>query len=205
MGFPISISPGESRSCAGSGGLPRRVIVCHLGSGASVCALLDGVSVDTSMGMTPLEGLVMATRCGDIDPGLILYLLRERKIASDDLDDLLNHKSGLAGLAEGSGGERARLEDRRGAGSEAEIRSAEFRLQRAQVYRRVCGGARRFGRACVYRRHRRRLGGHPRACLRQSLEFLGFGSTTSVNHARFRARGCKISVDGRCRCLGHSH
>jgi len=76
-----------------------RLITCHLGSGASVCALRDGRSVDTSMGLTPLEGLVMGTRSGDVDPGLLLYLLRSQGMTPDALDDLLNHESGLKGLS----------------------------------------------------------------------------------------------------------
>jgi acetate kinase len=76
----------------------KRHIICHLGNGASVCALLDGKSVDTSMGFTPMEGLVMGTRAGDLDPGLILYLLRQGKCEAE-LDALLNHESGLLGLS----------------------------------------------------------------------------------------------------------
>ncbi|HEX6096995.1 MAG TPA: acetate/propionate family kinase [Thermoanaerobaculia bacterium] len=76
----------------------RRHVICHLGSGASVCALLDGRSVDTSMGLTPLEGLVMGTRAGDLDPGVVLHLLRQGHSA-EELDDLLNHRSGLLGLS----------------------------------------------------------------------------------------------------------
>ncbi|MGO8671404.1 MAG: acetate/propionate family kinase [Capsulimonadaceae bacterium] len=76
-----------------------RLVVCHLGSGASVCAVRDGRSVDTSMGMTPLEGLVMGTRSGDVDPGLLLYLRRATKMTTEAVDDLLNHRSGLLGLS----------------------------------------------------------------------------------------------------------
>jgi acetate kinase len=73
----------------------RRVITCQLGAGVSLCAVLDGVSVDTTMGFTPNEGLVMATRSGDVDPGLLMWLgLRE-----PDLADALEHRSGLFGLA----------------------------------------------------------------------------------------------------------
>jgi len=72
----------------------RRVVSCHLGAGASLCAILDGVSVDTTMGFTPLEGLVMATRSGDVDPGLVGWL-DERE---DDVADALDHRSGLLGL-----------------------------------------------------------------------------------------------------------
>jgi len=80
----------------------RRHIVCHLGNGASVCAILGGKSIDTSMGFTPMEGLVMGTRAGDVDPGALLYLLRQGK-SEADLDDLLNHRSGLLGVSGRSG------------------------------------------------------------------------------------------------------
>ncbi len=87
--------------------LPRpRLVSCHLGNGASVCAIRDGKSIDTSMGLTPMEGLVMGTRSGDIDPGLILYLLRGGRSVAE-VDDLLNHQSGLLGLSGISGDLRA--------------------------------------------------------------------------------------------------
>ncbi len=76
-----------------------RVITCHLGGGCSVCAVEYGRSVETSMGMTPLEGLVMGTRSGDIDPGALLHLMRAEGMDVDELDILLNRKSGLAGLS----------------------------------------------------------------------------------------------------------
>ncbi|MEO6201137.1 MAG: acetate kinase [Cryobacterium sp.] len=74
-------------------------IVLHLGNGASVCAVRGGLSVETSMGMTPLEGLVMGTRSGDIDPGVLFHLHRKAGIGIDELDLLLNRGSGLLGLA----------------------------------------------------------------------------------------------------------
>jgi acetate kinase len=75
-----------------------KIISCHLGSGASVCAVDHGLSVDTSMGMTPLEGLVMGTRAGDLDPGVILHLLRHRKMDVSEIDRMLNKESGLLGI-----------------------------------------------------------------------------------------------------------
>jgi acetate kinase len=75
-----------------------RLVVLHLGNGASAAAIRAGRPVDTSMGMTPLEGLVMGTRSGDLDPGVLLHLLR-RGHSVDDLEDLLHHRSGLQGLA----------------------------------------------------------------------------------------------------------
>ncbi len=77
-----------------------RLITCHLGGGCSVCAIEYGRSVETSMGLTPLEGLVMGTRSGDIDPGVLFHLARTEEMGIDELDDLLNRKSGLAGVSE---------------------------------------------------------------------------------------------------------
>lgn len=76
----------------------RRLVVCHLGSGASVTAVLDGRSVDTTMGFTPLEGVPMATRSGSVDPGLLLHLAREG-LSIDELDRGLNHQAGLLGVS----------------------------------------------------------------------------------------------------------
>ncbi|MGZ7079615.1 MAG: acetate/propionate family kinase [Thermoanaerobaculia bacterium] len=79
-----------------------RMIACHLGNGASICAMRDGRSIDTSMGFTPMEGLLMGTRAGDIDPGVILYLMRHGK-REPELDDLLNRRSGLLAVSGKSG------------------------------------------------------------------------------------------------------
>jgi acetate kinase len=75
------------------------LITCHLGSGASVTAIRGGRAVDTSMGFTPLEGLVMSTRSGDLDSAIPLYLIRELKISPQEVDNILNKKSGLLGLS----------------------------------------------------------------------------------------------------------
>jgi acetate kinase len=77
----------------------RRVVTCHLGAGASLCAVLDGRSIDTTMGFTPLEGLVMATRSGSVDPGLLLWLQQHEGLSVDAMAEALEHESGLAGLA----------------------------------------------------------------------------------------------------------
>jgi acetate kinase len=77
----------------------RKVVTCHLGAGASLCAVLDGRSIDTTMGFTPLEGLTMATRSGSVDPGLLLWLQEQASLTSTDMADALEHDSGLLGLA----------------------------------------------------------------------------------------------------------
>ena len=76
-----------------------RIISCHLGNGASICAIEYGRSVETSMGLTPLEGLVMGSRAGDIDPGILLHIAREEGMSMDELDKILNKDSGLKGLS----------------------------------------------------------------------------------------------------------
>jgi acetate kinase len=88
-----------------------RVIIAHLGSGASLVAVKEGKSVDTSRGFTPLEGLVMSARSGDVDPGALLYLLEQKKISVKELDTILNKKSGLLGVSAKSGDMRVLLDE----------------------------------------------------------------------------------------------
>jgi acetate kinase len=87
-----------------------RIIIAHLGSGASMVAVKNGKSVDTSMGFTPLEGLVMSTRSGDVDPGALLYLMENKNIAAKEMSHLLNKESGLLGVSGISGDMRVLLE-----------------------------------------------------------------------------------------------
>jgi acetate kinase len=83
----------------------ERLVVCHLGGGCSVTAVRGGRSVDTTMGFSPLEGVPMATRSGSVDPGALLYLLRERLLTVEELEQALEHESGLAGLSGGGSGD----------------------------------------------------------------------------------------------------
>jgi acetate kinase len=80
-------------------GRPDRLIIAHLGNGASVTAVKNGSSVDTSMGLTPTGGVIMGTRCGDLDPGVLVYFVRERNFHAARLETLVNHDSGLAGIS----------------------------------------------------------------------------------------------------------
>jgi acetate kinase len=89
---------------------PLRVVSCHLGGGASLCAVVDGRSVDTTMGFTPLDGLVMQTRGGSLDPGLVLWLLRHGGVGLDELAEVLDRLAGLAGLTGTSGDVREVVE-----------------------------------------------------------------------------------------------
>jgi acetate kinase len=94
-----------------------RLVVCHLGGGCSVTAVRDGRSVETTMGFSPLEGVPMTTRSGSIDPGALLYLLRERALSVEELDRALEHESGLKGLS-GRTGDVRELEEAEAAGDE---------------------------------------------------------------------------------------
>jgi acetate kinase len=76
-----------------------KIVTCHLGNGCSLTAIREGQSVDTTMGFTPLEGLMMGTRSGSVDPGILTYLMRDTKLTGQQLDDLLNTKSGLMGIS----------------------------------------------------------------------------------------------------------
>ncbi len=77
----------------------ERTIVAHLGNGASMCAMRDGRSVASSMGFTALDGLPMGTRCGQLDPGVVLYLMQEKKLSAEEISNLLYRESGLKGLS----------------------------------------------------------------------------------------------------------
>lgn len=77
-----------------------KVVVCHLGNGSSVSAVKDGKCIDTSMGLTPLEGLMMGTRCGNIDPAAVLYVMEKRNMSIKEMDSYMNKKSGILGIYE---------------------------------------------------------------------------------------------------------
>lgn len=100
--------------------LRPRTVVAHLGNGCSLAALRDGISVDTSMGLTPTGGIPMSSRSGDLDPGIVIYLLRNGKLDADKLEELLNKGSGLAGL---SGGQ-SDLRSLQSAAAKSDLRAA---------------------------------------------------------------------------------
>jgi acetate kinase len=104
----------------GSVATQGRVILAHLGSGASLAAVCEGRCLDTTMGLTPTSGLVMGTRCGDIDPGLVRYLVRPGGLSIDEFHNLVNHESGLLGVSETSSDLRDLL-----ARQDTDLRAAE--------------------------------------------------------------------------------
>jgi acetate kinase len=117
----------EMLHCAGG---PLRVVVAHLGSGCSVTAVEDGMSADTSMGMTPLEGLMMGTRSGSIDPGILFAVLKPGRLSVAELEDALDHRSGLLGISGRTADMRELLEAER-SGERAAALALELFVRRA--------------------------------------------------------------------------
>ncbi len=110
-----------------------KMITCHLGEGASVCAIDHGKSIDISSGFTPLEGLPMMTRCGDIDPAIIFYLMREKGMAVDEVEHLLNEESGLKGISMLSG-DIEEIRDAANSGNQQAFLAVEILAQRIKKY-----------------------------------------------------------------------
>lgn len=142
-----------------------RIISCHLGNGASVCAIERGVSADTSMGMTPLEGLVMGTRSGDVDPGIFAYLHRTLGLSPADIEHALYHDSGLAALS-GLGNDMRDIEKRAAEGD----KSAQLAIQ-----------------VCAYR-VRKYIGAY--AAAMSGVDVIAFTGGIGENSASMRRRIC---------------
>jgi acetate kinase len=124
--------------------LPQQAIFAHLGNGSSLCALRSGVSIDTTMGLTPTGGIPMGTRSGDLDPGILIYLLRNEKLDADKLEGLLNHQSGLAGLSGGESDVKALEERARNNDPKARLALDVFAISVRKAigaYTAVLGGA----------------------------------------------------------------
>lgn len=98
-GLSYEYIAGRLPQLLGEGAAGGRVVVAHLGSGASMCAVRDGRSIATTMGFTPLDGLMMGTRCGAIDPGVLLYAIQERGMSAHEVSDILYTRSGLLGVS----------------------------------------------------------------------------------------------------------
>ncbi len=105
--------------------VPDRVVIAHLGNGASVTAVKRGQSIDTSMGLTPTGGVIMSTRSGDLDPGVLIYWLRQKKFAAAQLEHLLNNESGLLGIS-GVSGDLRKLHDAAVGNAKARLAVAMF-------------------------------------------------------------------------------
>lgn len=160
-----------------------KIITCHLGNGSSVAAVTGGKSVDTSMGFTPLEGLMMGTRSGDIDPAIIPFLMRKEQLTSDQVDSILNKKSGFIGVS-GVSSDSRDIEDAAAAGNErAEIARKMFNYRVKKyigAYAAAMGGV----DAIVFTAGIGENSKATRAGVLEGLEFLGCKLDPEKNNVR---------------------
>src|SRR4051812_12592801 len=186
---------GRLLECLGRDAAGTRLISCHLGGGASLCAVRDGRSVDTSMGLTPLEGLVMSTRSGDLDPGLVLHLILRKGMSADDVQDLLYRKSGLLGIS-GRSGDIRNLEpaaarvDRR---AELALEAQAYRARKyIGAYAAALGGVDAVALSGTLAENSATL----RTRVLRDLEFLGVRLDEDRNRTAGPATPSRISADG---------
>lgn len=176
-----------------------KIVTCHLGNGASICAVKNGVSVDTSMGFTPLEGVAMGTRSGNIDPAIVSFLVKEEGLTADEVTDLLNKKSGVLGIS-GISSDFRDIED---AAFKNDIYRAKLALKifeykvRATIgsYAAIMGGI----DAIVFTAGVGENGPETREACLSGLEFLGVEIDKEANNVRGKVReiskaGCKVKA-----------
>ena len=170
------------------------LIICHIGNGASISAVRNGVGVDTSMGMTPLEGLVMGTRCGDLDPAILPYLMNRTGMSGKDMDMVLNKKSGLLGICGMS--DRRDVRDEAAAGNERAKLAIAMECHRLKKY--IGAYAAMLGRvdAVVYTAGVGEMALHIREGATKGLENIGIKLDLEKNRiATCRNAELEISTD----------
>ncbi|HXB48493.1 MAG TPA: acetate/propionate family kinase [Streptosporangiaceae bacterium] len=160
-----------------------RIVSCHLGAGASLAAVLRGRSVDTTMGFTPLEGLVMATRSGSVDPGLIVWLLQHGQLGLDDLSAGLEKQSGLAGLSGLPSGDMREVLQAAGSGAPAALLAIEVYLHRLRREVAAMAAAMNGLDALVFTGGIGEHSSQVRAAAAAGLEFLGVTLDPDRNQA----------------------
>jgi acetate kinase len=161
-----------------------RIVSCHLGNGCSLAAIQDGRSVDTTMGFTPLEGLMMGTRSGSVDPGILTYLMRQEKQTGEQLDDLLNKKSGLLGIAGFSSDMREIIEEMKNAGANAPAQDSAPPVNAGDQSARA-----KLAFDIFVHRLRREIGGM--VAVLGGLDVLVFTAGIGENSADVRASACE--------------
>ena len=171
------------------------LIICHIGNGASICAVKNGVCVDTSMGLTPLEGLVMGTRSGDLDPAILPFIMNRTGMSYKEMDSTLNKKSGLVGLCGIS--DRRDVRDAAANGNEKAQLAIDMETQRLKKY--IGAYAAELGRidAIVYTAGVGEMAPHIRLGATKDLEILGIHLDEEKNRiAQCRNGELDISKDG---------
>lgn len=167
----------------GRGPADLRIVSCHLGAGASLAAVLHGRSVDTTMGFTPLEGLVMATRSGSVDPGLIVWLLQHGQLGLDDLSAGLEKQSGLAGLSGLPSGDMREVLQAAESGAPAALLAIEVYLHRLRREIAAMAAAMNGLDALVFTAGIGEHSSQVRAAAAAGLEFLGVTLDPDRNQA----------------------
>ena len=160
-----------------------KIIVCHLGNGASVCAIKNGKSVDTSMGFTPVEGLIMGTRCGDLDLGVLLYIGEKEGLDYKGMNALINKKSGLAGLT-GASSDMRDIETGMNAGDERSIYAFKCFCYRVKKYIGAYAAAMDGVDLIVMKGGIGENDKNARAEILQNLTFLGVDFDAEANNVR---------------------
>ncbi len=160
-----------------------KIITCHLGNGASVAAVDQGRSVDTSMGLTPLEGLVMGTRCGDIDPAIVPFLQKKEGLEPEEGDSIMNKESGLLGISGISNDSRDVSEAAQQGNKRARLAAKVFNY-RVKKYIGAYAAAMGGTDAIVFTAGIGENDGAIRAAILENLEFLGFKLDETKNNTR---------------------
>ncbi len=170
-----------------------KIITCHLGNGASLAAIKDGHCVDTSMGFTPLEGIAMGTRCGNIDPAIVTFLMNEGKMTAKEVDNLMNKQSGVLGLS-GVSSDFRDIEDAAKEGNERAILALNVYNYRVRemigAYAAAMGGV----DAVVFTAGLGENAIETRAEICKGLEFLGVEIDDAKNNVR--GKSTEVSKDG---------
>ncbi|WP_346887237.1 acetate kinase [Clostridium sp. UBA1056] len=170
-----------------------KIITCHLGNGASLAAIKDGHCVDTSMGFTPLEGIAMGTRCGNIDPAIVTFLMNEGKMTAKEVDNLMNKQSGVLGLS-GVSSDFRDIEDSAKKGNERAALALDVYNYRVRemigAYAAGMGGV----DAIVFTAGLGENAIETRADICRGLEFLGIEIDDAKNNVR--GKSTEVSKDG---------
>lgn len=165
-----------------------KIIVCHLGNGASVSAVKNGESVDTSMGMTPLEGLIMGTRSGDLDPAIVSFLAEKENLTAAQVVDILNKKSGVLGLSNNTSSDFRDLVEAGKSGNELAQAALEAYAYRVGKYIGAYAAAMKGVDVIVFTAGAGENNAELRAMIEEYVEFLG----TNINPERNKIRGEEV-------------
>ncbi|MCJ7524928.1 MAG: acetate kinase [Candidatus Aminicenantes bacterium] len=173
-----------------------KIITCHLGNGSSMAAIQNGISVDTTMGYTPLEGLAMGTRCGDIDPAIPLVLQRSMGMTHEQVDDVLNRKSGMLGISEVSSDMRD-INEKAAAGHAQASLALEIFAYRIKKYIGAFMAAMNGADLIIFTAGIGERGLVERKMILENMEFLGIVFDESANQEAFGKFGIISKPDSR--------